>query len=108
MEDKKVSIKSWIFTHIMCIIPVVNIIYIIGMLLGISSYKSKVTYFRSFFVILLIIILVYIIMLGVAYYQNTHTFDFKDFFTQIKNMIINWYDQAVEYFKNFFDQFKQA
>jgi hypothetical protein len=45
-------------------------------------------------------------MLGVAYYQNTHTFDFKDFFTQIKNMIINWYDQAVEYFKNFFNQFK--
>lgn len=107
MEIKKVSVKSWIFTHIICIIPIVNIIYMLGMVLGISKYKSKVTYFRSLLLLTIIVIIIYLLVRGFLYWKNYGSFDFSGYFTELKDECINYWNNIVEYYKNFINQFKK-
>lgn len=107
MEIKKVSVKSWIFTHIICIIPVVNIIYMLGMVLGISKYKSKVTYFRSLLLLTIILIIIYLLVLIFLYWKNNGSFDFNNFFTELKDKFIEYWNNIVEYYKNLINQFKK-
>lgn len=103
MEGKRVKAISWIFTFIMLCIPVVNVIYCLGLALGISQYKSKVSYARAQIIVVLFAIIGFIIWLAIMYIQVNQSFKFDEFAKYLQE----YFQQIIEQYKQQIPQFNQ-
>lgn len=103
MEGKRVKAISWIFTFIMLCIPVVNVIYCLGLALGISQYKSKVSYARAQIILIILAIIAFIIYLAVIYIQTNQTFKFDEFGKYLQD----YFQTLIEQYKQKIPQFNQ-
>ncbi len=87
------SVGSWIGFYILSIIPIVNLIYWLGLLFGVGK-QAKVSFVRA---ILLLIIIALAIFLGYLYVISGSTEAFMDLITsyieQTKLLITDYIEQ---------------
>ncbi len=98
--EKRVTAGSWILTFILLAIPGLDLIYLLGLAIGISSYKSKVSYARAILILMILGIIGYIIYLAVMFSIANNGLDFKAFGEYLQAYGNSW----VEYFKGLLEQ----
>lgn len=101
--EKRVSAWSWIFTFILLCIPVVGVVYCLGLALGISQYKSKVSYARAQIILVLLGIIGFIVYLGAIFAQVKGSFKFDEFAQYLQE----YFQQLIEGLKQQVPQLNQ-
>lgn len=57
-ETVEASFSSWFLTFTLLLLPIINIIYLVGLVIGKSKYRAKVNFARGFLAFICVIVIV--------------------------------------------------